>query len=121
MTCNVPTLRSSPSLGEVLHENLSNLQFDPQLLGSWVVMNIIYGVAREGLPMCTCPTKSGPKGVNAVGEDTYEHGVCGKYMNVYCWGKNARLKGLLYNPYSCPSGDCHSKSTGYAHNIGVLV
>ena len=37
--------RSDPSLGEVLHENWFNLYFDPQLLGSWVVMNIINGIA----------------------------------------------------------------------------
>ena len=50
MACDVPLLRSSPSLGEVLHENQSNLCFDPQLLGSWVVINIISGVAGKGSP-----------------------------------------------------------------------
>jgi len=70
MVCNVPLLRSSPSLGEVLHEKQSNLYFHPKLLCSWVVMNIITGIAMaEGLSMCTCPTKSGPRGVNAVGEE----------------------------------------------------
>ena len=60
MVCDVPLLRSSPSLGEVLHENQSNLHFDPQLLGSWVVMNIISGITRGVGPCkCTCPTKSG--------------------------------------------------------------
>jgi len=46
MVCDVPLLRSSPSLGEVLHENQFNLHFDPRLLYSWVVMNIINGIAR---------------------------------------------------------------------------
>jgi len=61
MVCNVPMLRSSPSLGEVLHENLSNLQFDPQLLGSWLVMNIIYGVTRGGSPCALVPPCLAPK------------------------------------------------------------
>jgi len=38
---DVPLLRSSPSLWEVLHEEGCNLHFDPQLHGSWVIMNII--------------------------------------------------------------------------------
>jgi len=44
--CDVPLLRSSPSLGKVLQENQSKLYFDPQLLGSWEVMIIINGIAR---------------------------------------------------------------------------
>ena len=60
--------RSSPSLGEVLHENQFNLHFDPRLLCSWVVMNIINGIAGGG-STCTCLTKSGPREVNAVGEE----------------------------------------------------
>jgi len=48
MACDMPLLSSSPSLGEVLHENQSNLHFDPQLLCSWVVMNIINDIARGG-------------------------------------------------------------------------
>ena len=45
MVCNVPLLRSSPSLEEGLHENQSNLHFHPKLFCSWVVMNIITGIA----------------------------------------------------------------------------
>jgi len=36
MHTDMPLFRSSPSLWEVLQENQSNLQFDPQLLGSWM-------------------------------------------------------------------------------------
>jgi len=32
MVCDVPLLKSSPSLGEVLHESQSNLHFDTRLL-----------------------------------------------------------------------------------------
>ena len=66
--CDVPLLRSSPSLGEFLHENQFNIHFDLQLLGSLVVMNIINSIARGGSPGA-CPTKSGPWGANAVGEE----------------------------------------------------
>jgi len=55
------TAQIQSKLGEVLPENQSNLYFDPQLLGSWVVMNIINGIARGGSPCATCPTKSGPE------------------------------------------------------------
>ena len=48
----VPLLRSSPNLGKVLHENQSNLHFDPQLHGSWVDMNIINGIARGWYSIC---------------------------------------------------------------------
>ena len=46
IVCDVPLLRSSPCLREVLHENESNLQ----LLSSLVVMSIINGIARGGSP-----------------------------------------------------------------------
>jgi len=55
--CDVPPFR--PSLVEVSCENQSNLHFDPQLLGCWVVMNIINGIAKGGSP-CVLPPKSGP-------------------------------------------------------------
>ena len=47
MVCDVPLLRSGPSLGEVLHENQYNPHFDPQLLGSCVLIN---SIARRGFP-----------------------------------------------------------------------
>ena len=55
MVCDMPLLSSSPSLGEVLHENQSNLHSDPQLLGSRVVMNIINDIARGGSPYTLIP------------------------------------------------------------------
>lgn len=42
MVCDVP--------GEILHENQYNPHFDPQLLGSCVLMNIINSIARRGFP-----------------------------------------------------------------------
>jgi len=41
MVCDVPMLRSSPSLGEVLHENQSNLHFDPNCLTLQWLVNLI--------------------------------------------------------------------------------
>ena len=48
MACDVPLLRSCPSLEEVQHENQSNIHFGPQLLGSWVVKYIVNCNARGG-------------------------------------------------------------------------
>lgn len=45
---NVLAFRSCPSLGEVLHENRS--YSDPQLLGFWVIMNTVNGIAQGGPP-----------------------------------------------------------------------
>ena len=56
MVCDVSLLRSR---GEVLHENQSNLHFEPELLSSCVVMNIIK-VLPEGALHVAYPTKSGP-------------------------------------------------------------
>ena len=87
VVCDVPPFRSS--LVEVSCENQSNLHFDPQLLGCWVVMNIINGIAKGGSPY-VLPPKSGPWGVNAVGE---EHGnMCWMHTNVYFLEKNSWLK-----------------------------
>ena len=92
MVYDVPLIRSSPCLGEVLHENQSNLKFDPQMLGSWVVMNIINGIHRVGSP-CTVVSPVS-RGVNAVERSTSERGMCWMYTIVYCWGKNLGLKGF---------------------------
>ena len=94
MVCNVPLLRSSPYLGEVLHENQSNLHFEPQLLGSWAVMNSINGIARQlSIILCSCLTNSGPRGANAVGE---EHLQTWHVLNVHkmCI-VGERIQGLL--------------------------
>ena len=67
------------------------------LLGSRVVMNIINDIARGGwLFMCTCPTKSDPRGANAVGE---EHLWAWHLLNVpqMCtFGE--RIQGLIHRP-----------------------
>lgn len=53
-------------------------------------MNVINGIARGGLSMCTCSTKSGPRGAKAVGE---EHLRTWHVLNVHrCFGK--RIQGL---------------------------
>lgn len=55
----MPLLGSSPSqvsLGEVLHENRSNLHFDPG-----VVTNIINGFARVGSPRVLVTPRRGPE------------------------------------------------------------
>ena len=70
IVCDVPLLRSSPSGGEVLHENQSNVHFDPRLLCSWVVMNIINGVARGSSP-CALALPS-----LASEEQTLERNTC---------------------------------------------
>ena len=38
-----------------LHNSQSDLQFDPQLLGFWVAMNIINGIARGGSSCALVP------------------------------------------------------------------
>jgi len=60
--------------------------FDPQLLGFWVVMNIINGIARGGSP-CVL-TK-----LSKCGRGTPTKVMCWMHINVYYWGKNSGLKG----------------------------
>jgi len=45
--------------------------------------------------MHPCPTRSGPSGVNAVGEDHLQSGTFRMHINVYCWGKRLGLKRLI--------------------------
>ena len=73
IVCDVPPFRSGASLGEVLHENLSNLDFDPQYLGFWVVMNIINSISRGGSPCVLVPPSLAPEEqMHAVGKEFTE-------------------------------------------------
>ena len=71
---DVPLFRSIPSVREVLHENQFNLHFDPQLLGSQVVMNIINGIAREGFPCALVPPSLAPEERTLWKINTFECG-----------------------------------------------
>jgi len=93
MVCDLPLLRSSPSLGEVLHVNWCNLHFDLQLLGSWVVMNIINGIARMGSPCVLVPLSLAPE-ENAMGE---QHLQRWHVLNVHKCVLLGKLK-VLQNP-----------------------
>jgi len=53
-------------------------------------MNIISGIAR-GLSMCACPTKSGLRGANAVGE---EHLQMWHVLNVHKCTVGETIHGL---------------------------
>jgi len=60
IVCDVPTFRFRTSLEEVLHETQSDLQFEHELFGFWVVMNIIKGIARGGSPCMRTPSSPTP-------------------------------------------------------------
>ena len=77
---------------DVLHENQLNLHFDLQLLGFWVVVNIINSIAR-GDSICAGPTKSGPWRVSTVAGEHLQkwHVLYWMLFNIYWWGKNAMV------------------------------
>ena len=66
----------------------------PQLLCSWVVMNIINGIASEGSPCVLVPPSLDPEEKTLWERNTCEQSMWWTYTNVYCWGKNLGLKGL---------------------------
>ena len=94
MVCDGSLLRSSPSLGEVLHGNQSNIHFDPQLLGSWVVMNIINGIAREDSPGALVPPSLAPRGANAVGEEHLRTWHVPNHIHCNCVLLGEKIQGL---------------------------
>ena len=63
-------------LVEVLHENWSNLHFDSQLFGFWVVMNIINGIAKEGSPCVLLPPSLALEEVLLWERSTNESDTC---------------------------------------------
>jgi len=91
--CATANIQSKSILGKVLHENQSNIHFDPQLFDFWVVMNTINGIARGDYSShqvwpqrSECWVKGAPANM-ACAERT---------QNVYCWEKNSELKGITY-------------------------
>ena len=70
------TTQSQSSLVEVLHENQSNLYFDPRLLGCWVVMNIINGIAREGSLCALVPPSLAPEEQTLWERNNCKCGMC---------------------------------------------
>jgi len=76
MVCDLPLLISSPRLGEVLHVNWCNLHFDLQLLGSWVVMNIINSIARMDSPCVLVPPSLAPEEQMLWESSTCKGGMC---------------------------------------------
>ena len=74
--CGVPLLRSSPSLGR-----------------SCIRISVVSQYCQKGLSRCACPTKSGPRGVNTMGE---QHPRMWHVPNMYySWGKNPGHKGII--------------------------
>jgi len=56
-----PTIQIWSKFGEVLHESGLTSTLDPQLLGFWVVMNMINsGIAAGGSPGLLAPPSLGP-------------------------------------------------------------
>jgi len=55
--------------------------------------------------MCTCPTKSGPRGTNTVGEEHLQTWHVLTYTNVYCWERIWSPIKRIYN-YVCVQGRC---------------
>ena len=106
MVCDVPLLRSSPSLGKVLHEKHSNIHSNPQLLGSQVVMNIIM-VLPEGASYVHLSHQVW------LQRSEWERNTCEHVPGIHkCvrLGKNSQLKGLLsehrcVHSYLQPSSD----------------
>ena len=78
MVCDVPLLRSSPSLGKVLQENQSKLYIDPQLLGSWEVMFLINGIARADSPCVLVPPSLAPEERTHCGRAAPVNVACAK-------------------------------------------
>jgi len=76
MACDVPLLRSCPSLEEVQHENQSNIHFGPQLLGSWVVKYIVNCNARGGFLCALVPPRLVPEEQVLWESNTCECGMC---------------------------------------------
>ena len=95
MVCDVPLLRSCPSLGEVQHENQSSIHFGPQLLGSWAVKYIINCDVRGGFLCELVPPSLVPEEQVLWESNTCERGMCWAYTNVYCWGKEFRAFNIV--------------------------
>ena len=88
MVYDVPAVRSSPTLGRSWAKNPADLH----LLGLWVVLNIINGIARGGSPCVRAPPSLAPEErmMCETQSGAPAKVVCAECMKMFSWGKEFR-------------------------------